>query len=92
METFPGSLTRSLARVVGPEHVLTGDAAAGYAVDWTGRFRGQAAAAVRPTGSNGSTRSTSPSKSTTFSAPSARFPKAATSPQDLFADFGKYGH
>jgi FAD/FMN-containing dehydrogenase len=48
METLPGSLTRSLAAVVGPEHVLTGDAAAGYAVDWTGRFRGQAAAAVRP--------------------------------------------
>src|ERR1700743_1917224 len=48
METLPGSLPRSLAAVVGPEHVLTGDAAAGYAVDWTGRFRGQAAAAVRP--------------------------------------------
>ena len=48
METLPGSLTGSLAGIVGPEHVLTGDAAAGYAVDWTGRFRGQAAAAVRP--------------------------------------------
>ena len=38
----------SLAGIVGPEHVLTGDAAAGYAVDWTGRFRGSAAAVVRP--------------------------------------------
>ncbi|HXT88908.1 MAG TPA: FAD-binding oxidoreductase [Trebonia sp.] len=38
----------SLAGLVGPEHVLTGDAAAGYAVDWTGRFRGSAAAVVRP--------------------------------------------
>ena len=28
--------------------VLTGEPAAGYAVDWTGRFRGQAAAVVRP--------------------------------------------
>jgi FAD/FMN-containing dehydrogenase len=48
METLPGSLTGSLAGIVGAEHVLTGDAAAGYAVDWTGRFRGQAAAVVRP--------------------------------------------
>src|SRR5215469_11090009 len=38
----------SLADIVGPEHVLTGDAAAGYAVDWTGRFRGSPAAVVRP--------------------------------------------
>jgi FAD/FMN-containing dehydrogenase len=30
--------------------VLTGDAAAGYAVDWTGRFRGHAAAVLRPAG------------------------------------------
>jgi FAD/FMN-containing dehydrogenase len=48
METLPGSLTGSLAGIVGAEHVLTGDAAAGYAVDWTGRFRGRAAAVVRP--------------------------------------------
>ena len=48
METLPGSLIGSLAGIVGAEHVLTGDAAAGYAVDWTGRFRGQAAAVVRP--------------------------------------------
>jgi FAD/FMN-containing dehydrogenase len=48
METLSGSLIGSLASIVGAEHVLTGDAAAGYAVDWTGRFRGQAAAVVRP--------------------------------------------
>ena len=42
------TLISSLAGIVGPEHVLTGDAAAGYAVDWTGRFRGRAAAVVRP--------------------------------------------
>src|ERR1700730_7926066 len=44
METLPGSLTGSLAGIVGAEHVLTGDAAAGDAVDWTGRVRGEAAA------------------------------------------------
>jgi FAD/FMN-containing dehydrogenase len=39
---------RSLAGLVGPEHVLTGDATAGYAVDWTGRFPGRTPAVVRP--------------------------------------------
>ena len=39
---------RSLAALVGPSHVLTGDAAAGFAVDWTGRFRGHTPAVVRP--------------------------------------------
>jgi FAD/FMN-containing dehydrogenase len=48
METLPEALIRSLAGVVGERHVLTGDAAAGYAVDWTGKFRGCAAAVVRP--------------------------------------------
>jgi len=48
METLSRSLIGALAGVVGAEHVLTGDAAAGYAVDWTGRFRGRAAAVVRP--------------------------------------------
>jgi FAD/FMN-containing dehydrogenase len=43
----PGML-RDLAGLVGGPHVLTGDAAAGYAVDWTGRYRGTAAAVVRP--------------------------------------------
>ncbi|HEY2308697.1 MAG TPA: FAD-binding oxidoreductase, partial [Streptosporangiaceae bacterium] len=36
------------ASVVGDAHVLTGDATAGYAVDWTGRFRGHAPAVLRP--------------------------------------------
>jgi FAD/FMN-containing dehydrogenase len=39
---------RSLARVVGDGHVLTGAAAAGYGTDWTGRFRGEPAAVLRP--------------------------------------------
>ncbi|HZC41603.1 MAG TPA: FAD-binding oxidoreductase [Streptosporangiaceae bacterium] len=45
---LPSSLLKSFARVVGPAHVLTGDAAAGYAVDWTGGFTGEAAAVLRP--------------------------------------------
>jgi FAD/FMN-containing dehydrogenase len=48
VETLPGPVIRSLAGIVGEQHVLTGDAAAGFAVDWTGRFRGHAAAVVRP--------------------------------------------
>ena len=43
-----GAVLRSLAGIVGERHVLAGEAAAGFAVDWTGRFRGQAAAVVRP--------------------------------------------
>src|SRR2546429_437639 len=46
--TLPGTLLRSLAGIVGEPHVLTGDATAGYAVDWTGRFRGHTPAVVRP--------------------------------------------
>ena len=42
------SLLRALAGIVGAEHVLTGAAAAGYGADWTGRFRGQPAAVLRP--------------------------------------------
>ena len=38
MMTLPGALLRSLTGVVGEPHVLTGDATAGFAVDWTGRF------------------------------------------------------
>ena len=34
--------------MVGDAHVLTGDATAGYAVDWTGRFSGHAPAVLRP--------------------------------------------
>jgi FAD/FMN-containing dehydrogenase len=44
----PDSVLADLARVVGPAHVLTGDAAAGYAVDWTGRFAGHTPAVLRP--------------------------------------------
>lgn len=44
----PAALLRDLAAIVGNAHVLTGDAAAGYAVDWTGRFRGYTPAVVRP--------------------------------------------
>ena len=46
------SFLTALADVTGPEHVLRGDAAAGYAVDWTGKFRGSTPAVVRP-GSTG---------------------------------------
>src|SRR5436190_98823 len=46
--TLPGALLRSLAGVVGEQLVLTGDATAGFAVDWTGRFRGRTPATVRP--------------------------------------------
>jgi FAD/FMN-containing dehydrogenase len=39
-----------LRAVVGSEHVLTDDdVVAGYAIDWTGRFRGSTSAVVRPT-------------------------------------------
>ncbi len=48
MMTLPGALLRSLAGIVGEPHVLTGDATAGFAVDWTGRFRGRTPAIVRP--------------------------------------------
>jgi FAD/FMN-containing dehydrogenase len=48
MTDLPDSLRRSLASVVGEPHVLTGDATAGFAVDWTGRFRGRAPAVLRP--------------------------------------------
>ena len=45
---LPGALLRSLAGIVGEPHVLTGDATADFAVDWTGRFRGHTPAVVRP--------------------------------------------
>ena len=45
---LPWALLREFAAVVGDAHVLTGDATAGYAVDWTGRFRGHAPAVLRP--------------------------------------------
>ncbi len=45
---LPAAVFRGLTGVVGEHHVLTGDAAASYAVDWTGRFRGHTPAVVRP--------------------------------------------
>ncbi|MEP7022897.1 MAG: FAD-binding oxidoreductase [Actinomycetota bacterium] len=45
---LPGALLRDLAVVVGGAHVLTGDAAAGYVTDWTGRFQGSTPAVLRP--------------------------------------------
>jgi FAD/FMN-containing dehydrogenase len=47
---LPTALLREFASIVGSEHVLTGDAAAGYAVDWTGGFRGHTPAVLRPAG------------------------------------------
>ena len=42
-------LLKAVADVVGPRHVLDDpELTAGYEVDWTGRFRGRAAAVVRP--------------------------------------------
>jgi len=46
--TLPHALLRALADIVGEQHVLTGDPTAGFAVDWTGRFRGRTPATVRP--------------------------------------------
>jgi FAD/FMN-containing dehydrogenase len=37
-----------LTAIVGAPHVVIGDATAGYAIDWTGRFRGHTPAVVRP--------------------------------------------
>jgi FAD/FMN-containing dehydrogenase len=45
---LPPALAAEFAAVVGGAHVLTGDATAGYVVDWTGRFRGHAPAVLRP--------------------------------------------
>src|SRR5215472_1004257 len=45
---LPAGLLREFVAVVGESHVLTGDAAAGYAVDWTGGFTGRAPAVLRP--------------------------------------------
>ncbi len=42
------AMLRSLAAVVGAPHILTGDATAGFAVDWTRRFQGHTPAVVRP--------------------------------------------
>lgn len=46
---MPDPLARALAEVVGADHVLTDpEVTAGYATDWTGRFRGDARLVVRP--------------------------------------------
>jgi FAD/FMN-containing dehydrogenase len=45
---LPANLVREFMAVVGDAHVLTGDATAGYTVDWTGGFTGQAPAVLRP--------------------------------------------
>jgi FAD/FMN-containing dehydrogenase len=49
METELSPVTRrALASIVGDQHVLTGAATAGFAVDWTGRFHGHTPAVIRP--------------------------------------------
>jgi FAD/FMN-containing dehydrogenase len=48
MTALADPLLRSLAAIVGEGHVLTGEATAGFAVDWTGGFRGETPAVVRP--------------------------------------------
>jgi FAD/FMN-containing dehydrogenase len=45
----PPTAEQALAAIVGADHVLAdADLRAGYEVDWTGRFRGEAALVVRP--------------------------------------------
>jgi FAD/FMN-containing dehydrogenase len=47
--SLPGSVVDGLRDAVGPAHVLTDpDVTKGFSVDWTGRFRGHAAAVIRP--------------------------------------------
>jgi len=41
-------ITEALARIVGEAHVLAGDSAAGYEIDWSRRFGGPAQCVVRP--------------------------------------------
>ncbi len=41
-------MLQALTQIVGEEHVLTGEAAEPYLVDWRGRYRGKAQAVVRP--------------------------------------------
>jgi len=48
---LPQAFVDELVAIVGASHVLTGaDVTAGWAVDWTGRFRGATPAVVRPAG------------------------------------------
>lgn len=46
--TLSAAFRKALVDVVGEAHVLTGDATAGFVVDWTGVFRGHSPAVVRP--------------------------------------------
>jgi FAD/FMN-containing dehydrogenase len=49
MAVDDATLIEALARIVGRDHVLTGDAeVAPYVVDWRGRYQGAARAIVRP--------------------------------------------
>lgn len=41
-------IDRALADIVGPAHILTGDLAAGYEIDWSRRFGGPSRCVVRP--------------------------------------------
>lgn len=41
-------IDRALADIVGPAHVLSGDLAAGYEIDWSRRFGGPSRCVVRP--------------------------------------------
>ena len=47
-DELPENFRKALAAIVGEQHVLADDAAAGFSVDWTGRFQGRALAVVRP--------------------------------------------
>ena len=49
MPPLTAALVEQLVTAVGREHVLVDESStAGYSVDWTGRYRGRAAAVVRP--------------------------------------------
>jgi FAD/FMN-containing dehydrogenase len=51
--SLPAAVLDALRDAVGPAHVLTDpDATGGYAIDWTGRFRGRTPAVVRPADSD----------------------------------------
>jgi len=45
---LPAAVLRALTAAVGEHNVLTGDRAASFTLDWTGRFQGHTPAVVRP--------------------------------------------
>lgn len=45
---FPQGMLAALAGIAGAANVLTGDATAGYAIDWTRKYAGTTPAVVRP--------------------------------------------